>query len=455
MNAAIVLCIFGWCAVLKNSISTDTLSPLTKVQGGELQKTALVTTVKQALKSTNVSLSATGGRGLVPASVDTGVSDKSRPKKRILSASFTRPKLVVPKDMRKYLPKKFRHKQCFFSEDDRQTKVCSFCHRFNMTAVSIYLESYNLINKMSFGQFRQYEAEAPSCKLPKGARCLIQHDDPESDAVLKDAAAFGAASWPTRYCYPQVIILINAAGRHKVYGYELYADITVDDSLSSTILFGNTCNLMVQLLEKRNQQPPDPRLRMGAVMFVDHCSRSYANRNEWLKSFLKVMTVASYGKCLHTHPVPPVADGNWKHDIAVNYRFVIIHEPFSNPGHVSARIFHAFLAGAIPVYRGPRDVYDRIPGNHSIIFADDFSTPLELSQYLMRIEADDDLFRYHTKLNFTIVEQFVAEHCTDRQTSVACKLCSFAYSHKLATFHGGGRPCNCRNQPPKVNEDMD
>lgn len=457
MSAAIALCIFAWCAVLKSPISAKhgTSLYLLKAQRKEMQATTLGASYEQSLNPTQISLSVTGRRGLASASLDIG-APKKRISKRIVSASLAGSRLLVPEDMQKYLPRKFRHKQCFFSEDDRKAKVCSFCRNFNMTRVSIYVENFGQANQMSFGQFSRYKAEAPSCKLPNGARCQIQHNDPaESDAVMKDATVVGLVAWPTRYCYPQVIILINAAGRPKVYGYDMYADITVDQSLSSTILFGNTCYLMVQLLKKRNRQPPDPYLRTGAVMFVDHCSRSFIDRNVWLKALLKVMSIDSYGKCMNNHPVPPMAGGNWKHDVAVNYRFVIVHEPFSYPGHVSARILRAFLAGAIPVYRGPWEVYNRIPGNHSIIFANDFATPLELSQYLMRIEADDELFRYHTKLNFTFVAEFVANYCTDWQTSVACKLCSKAYSHKLATYQGGGRPCNCRNQPPKVNEDME
>lgn len=461
MNAAIVLCIFGWCAVLKNSISSQmqqvTPSSLIKVQGRKLQTTVMVTIAEQSLESTYIRMSTPGGVGQgvpVSAGADTGSTKKSK-SKRIISASFTRSKLVVPEDMRKYLPKTFRHKQCFFSYDDREADLCSFCRHFNMTTVSIYVESFDLINQMYFGLFSQYEAEAASCKLPNGARCLIQHHDTESDAVMKDAAALGLAVLPTRYCYPQVLILMNAAGRRKVYGYKMYADITVDESLSSTIFFGSTCHLMDQLFEKMNQQPPDPFLHSGAVMFIDHCSSSYRGRTEWIKALLKVMSIDSFGKCMQNKAVPPSADGNWKHDVAVHYRFVIIHEPFNNPDHVTARIFHAFLAGAIPVYRGSRAVYDRIPGNHSIIYADDFSTPLELATYLMKVETDDELFLYHTKLNFTLLKQFVAKHCRDWQTPVACKLCSNVYSHKLATFQGGGRPCNCRNQPPRMIEDRD
>ena len=456
MNAAIALCIFAWCAVLKNSISAKhgTSSYLLKAQRGEMQATTLGTSSEQSLDPAQISLSVTGGRGLASALLDMG-APKKRISKRIISASLAGSRMLVPEDMRTYLPKKFRHKQCFFSENDRKAQVCSFCCHFNMTRVSIYVENFGQANRMSFGQFSRYEAEAPSCKLPNGARCVIQHNDAESDAVMKDATVLGLDVWPTRYCYPQVIILINAAGRPKVYGYDIYADITVDQSLSSTILFGNTCHLMVQLLEKRSHQPPDPHLRKGAVMFVNHCSRSFMDRNVWLKSLLNVTSIDSYGRCMNNHSVPPMTGGDWQHNVAVNYRFVIVHEPFSYPGHVSARILHAFLAGAIPVYRGPQEVYNRIPGNHSIIFADDFSTPLELSQYLMRVEADDELFRYHTKLNFTFVEEFVANYCTDWQTSVTCKLCSNAYSHKLAAYRGGGRPCNCRNQPPKMNEDIE
>ena len=445
MNAAIVLCIFGWGAVLISSFYADTASSLTQVQGKEAQQaTVFAAASEQTLESASTSL---------PAAA-TGEAGKHR-SKVFIHVLPTKSQRVMPKDMRKYLPKKFRHKQCFFSEDDRQAEICSFCHHFNMSTVSIYLENFNQVNLLTSGQFSRYEADAPSCKLPNGARCLIQHDDPEGDAVMKEAIVLGNAAWPTRYCYPQVIILSNAAGRRKVFGYDMYADITVDQSLSSTILYGNTCRLMAQLLEKRNLAPPDTRFRMGAVMFVEHCTRSHKYRSEWLKAFLEVMNVDSFGKCMRNRPTPSDTDGNWKHNIAVNYRFVIIHEPTFNPGHISARIFHAFLAGAIPVYRGPRDVYDRIPGNHTIIFADDFSTPLELSQYLMKIETHNELFHYHTKLNYTIVEQFMNKHCTDWNDSVACELCSYAYSHKLATYRGGGRPCNCKNQPPRVNEDLE
>ena len=56
----------------------------------------------------------------------------------------------------------------------------------------------------------------------------------------------------------------------------------------------------------------------------------------------------------------------------------------------------AYSGRAIPVYWGPPDIYDWVPGNHTFIDPRNFSGPKELAEYMKRVAEDDALFNYHT-----------------------------------------------------------
>ena len=68
--------------------------------------------------------------------------------------------------------------------------------------------------------------------------------------------------------------------------------------------------------------------------------------------------------------------------------------------YISKKIALIYKGGAIPVYRGPPEVYLWVPGNHTFTDVNNY-TPEELAEYIQQIDEDDKLFRYHTS-NFDV-----------------------------------------------------
>ena len=52
------------------------------------------------------------------------------------------------------------------------------------------------------------------------------------------------------------------------------------------------------------------------------------------------------------------------------------------PDYITEKLTMAYKSGAIPVYWGPAETYDRVLGNHTILDPCNYSGPLDLSHYL-------------------------------------------------------------------------
>ena len=357
---------------------------------------------------------------------------------------------LVPYDMMKYLPKRYRKTTCFFAASDRHMSQCMYCSRYDMQSISIYVEKFTVIDNTFHGLFKEMIETSKECDLPNGAVCNVNRLELESDAIIK-YANYLSTTLPLRYCYPQTVVLFNPRSLHSKYlhGYDMYSEIIVDHSPKSEVYLPDTCKFMETLLARRNLPPPDPAKRHGTAMFISQCTLDQEERTEMLNKLFQVIKLDSYGLCLHNIP-PPVdlvtaPNETWKDATARQYRTVIIYEPSSQV--VSTRIWRAYLAGAIPVYNGSREVYERIPGAHSIINMADFENIEDLAAYLLKVESNDTLYKMHAKLDFDAMGKFLEKHCQSFNVPLVCQICSKVYQYKLASYVGGNRPCNCRNQP--------
>jgi alpha(1,3/1,4) fucosyltransferase len=87
------------------------------------------------------------------------------------------------------------------------------------------------------------------------------------------------------------------------------------------------------------------------------------------------------------HPFEEVIRKVWrgtvdsKHETMSGYTFAITYENMELDGWINEKIFDAFLAGTVPIFRGAPDVTDYIPPE-CFIDARDFATHAELESYL-------------------------------------------------------------------------
>ena len=338
----------------------------------------------------------------------------------------------------------FMYKQCNFLPSDSEAPVCPLCATptEDITEVSVYLHDYDGVNQFWAGkeQFSMYESQSSSCELSSGVKCRVNHDNQQSDGVVFFTRSHLPPNGPLRYCYPQVVILFNTEVEHPGYdhGYKPYAEVMYDYHLKSDIRYLYPCPIISTL-----QGQPNHNNRSGIAMFVSNCDAIM--RYFFLEELMSHIKIDSYGNCLHN--MDRASDRyqeNWTNsakEVLSRYRLAIAYENTISPEYITEKAFLALSVGAIPVYKGPPEIYSHIPDRHNIINIDDYASPAELAKYLQRVLDDDELYLHHATLDMAKVEEYKRTVCSDGP--VACQMCERVYQLKVASLAGGSRPCSC------------
>ena len=335
---------------------------------------------------------------------------------------------------------------CKFMPSDSKAPLCPLCSTSveSITEVSVYLHDYDNVNRYWAGdeQFSQYESQSSSCRLSSGVKCVVNHDNPQSDGVVYFVNSQLPPNGPQRFCYPQVVVLFSTEAQHPGYdrGYKPYAEVMYDYHLKSDIRYIYPCS---SLKIEAGSQPPNPKEHSGFAMFVSNCG--VPERNNFLKELMKHIQIDSYGRCHHNmHRQEDRYVKDWQaseREVLSRYRLAIAYENTIIPEYITEKAFLPLSVGAIPVYKGPPEIYSHIPDRHNIINIDNYASPAELAKYLQRVLDDDELYLRHATLDMAKVETYMQTVCSDGP--VACQMCEKVYQLKVASLAGGTRPCSC------------
>ena len=101
---------------------------------------------------------------------------------------------------------------------------------------------------------------------------------------------------------------------------------------------------------------------------------------------MKYIHIDSYRIYFHNIKVKDTCFSDNFIEIAGNtlqsYQMMLTFENIIQQDYISIKIWQAYSGGAIPVYLGPPDIYDWVPGNHPFIDPRNFSDPKELAEYV-------------------------------------------------------------------------
>lgn len=127
----------------------------------------------------------------------------------------------------------------------------------------------------------------------------------------------------------------------------------------------------------------------AASAFVSNCRNAGASdRLAFLGRLMNSYTTHSYGRCLHNKDEPPLQKGHdrgeAKRNVIARHKFYLAFEnDIQSKDYVSEKIYDAFLAGTLPVYRGTRTVDKLVPSPRSLVHAADFEdNPEQLGRHL-------------------------------------------------------------------------
>jgi len=113
-----------------------------------------------------------------------------------------------------------------------------------------------------------------------------------------------------------------------------------------------------------------------ASVWISNCGAKN-RRLDVVRSLKKEnISFASYGQCLrNAHTTDDKIETSKKH------LFMFAFENSNCVDYVTEKVFHALMAGTVPVYMGTKSVLRSVPG-HSMIHVDHFQTHSSLSKYL-------------------------------------------------------------------------
>ena len=139
------------------------------------------------------------------------------------------------------------------------------------------------------------------------------------------------------------------------------------------------------------------------AIFVSNCDSKWvqSRRGRFIVELAKHVPVASYGKCFHNaDPDPEEAallegmpwwESKWH--LSSRHKFVLALENAEEPDYVTEKLFHAFVAGSVPVYGGAPNVEEYLPSRRSAIRVDDHPSPRDLAEYLLYLDAHDEVYQ--------------------------------------------------------------
>ena len=341
---------------------------------------------------------------------------------------------------------------CAIPDSDSDLPTCPFCNAASFDAVTVYLEEFSTISDW-YGKdmFAKRLAEYPgACQMPHGMKCVLQHDDTMADVVFR-MQVFASNRHPVRYCYPQIISMLNSEVEGPGYRNRpqvKHAEIKVDFHLSSEVLIADGCRIDSYREAMTSWSPPDPSEHHGVAMFLSHCEVKW--RYDFIEQLLKLVHIDMHGSCFHNVPEPSDRYEDYEASFIAKvrkYRAVLAFENACEEAYISEKIFLAYSAkGVVPIYLGAPDVHMWLPGNHTYVDAAKYKTPHALANYIELLLTNDSVYEYHTT-NFHTqkVINFLDCHCHSKEDYM-CQLCRHAHKLKMDSFHNGPRHCNCPRQ---------
>ena len=134
---------------------------------------------------------------------------------------------------------------------------------------------------------------------------------------------------------------------------------------------------------------------LGLVMYLQSDCNPPSDRDSYVQELMKYVTIDSYGKCLHNkdlpgHLVDPLTFSSKEIlSLVSKSKFTLAFENARCHDYITEKFWRPLYAGSVPIVLGSPSIKDWAPTNHSVIVADDFSSPKALAEYLHYLDEND------------------------------------------------------------------
>ena len=162
------------------------------------------------------------------------------------------------------------------------------------------------------------------------------------------------------------------------------------------------------------------------------------------------VTVASYGKCglgLEKPQVGPDLDARWrewgashgrgaeKAAVSAQHLFMYAAENSGCAYYVTEKVFHALVAGSVPVYVGDAASLKKLAPPNSVIYAADFADPVALAAHLHELASNASAYESYLAwrtdpASLDSLRKFMSFPTWEAQPGArrACALCEFLWA---------------------------
>ncbi|CDW57910.1 Glyco transf 10 domain containing protein [Trichuris trichiura] len=124
-----------------------------------------------------------------------------------------------------------------------------------------------------------------------------------------------------------------------------------------------------------------------ACWFVSNCDTS-SKREVYMRNLQKYFPVDVYGEC---GPLKCSRDNPHCRTLQKSYKFHFVFENSVCTDFVTGRFFDALIDVSIPIVL-KRKIYEPVGPKNSFIAADDFASPKEMADYLLRLANDTEAY---------------------------------------------------------------
>jgi len=170
----------------------------------------------------------------------------------------------------------------------------------------------------------------------------------------------------------------------------------------------------------------------GASFLARNCDSKNKRENLVSELIETELRVDSLSSCLNNAELPGIDMEN-KTAIMEQYLFHLAFENQNVDDYITEKLWLALEAGTLPIYLGAKNVKDHVPV-HSIIVAEDFDSPQDLAEYLIRLTNDKSLYETYHTWRYQHIDTAFANKYEFTNTHSTCRICKWAYAKR----HGLG-----------------
>ena len=218
-------------------------------------------------------------------------------------------------------------------------------------------------------------------------RCPSRHFPPKSSALASVRLPWDMLSWVDIVAHWQMTRMTDWPEAMRSVLPDLVQVLpdpaSVTPASLAKVLHGR---LDLFLIERHH-----PR-RALAMWAQGLCNTPGKWRESYIEELMRYIHVDSYGNCLRsTKYLPREHTAN----VRGQYKFCLMFENERSNQWISEKVFQALVAGCVPVYYGAAKtvVQASLPCANCVVFAEDFSGPRDLAQYLIYLDVHDDAYQ--------------------------------------------------------------